>query len=52
MHLELSPYNHFLVVCLYGAKEAGIIYGTGVWQIGEIKAAPAYEEAYKMGISI
>ena len=31
--------------CLDGANEAGIIYGTGAWQIGEIKNTPAYDEA-------
>lgn len=27
-----------------GAKEAGIIYGTGAWQTGEIKSTKAYNE--------
>ena len=35
--------------CLDGAREAGIIYGTGAWQIGEIKNTDAYEQAYQMG---
>lgn len=29
--------------------EAGIIYGTGAWQVGEIKTTAAYDEAYQMG---
>ncbi|MGN0571204.1 MAG: flavodoxin family protein [Candidatus Fimenecus sp.] len=39
----------FTLDCLPGANEAGIIYGTGAWQIGEIKATKAYTEAYAMG---
>ena len=35
--------------CLEGAEEKGIIYGTGVWQIGEIKGHPAMKQAYEMG---
>ena len=38
--------------CVEGAKEMGIIYGTGVYEKGEIKNTPALEEAYKMGNSI
>ena len=39
----------FTLDCLPNANEAGIIYGTGAWQIGEIKATNAYTEAYEMG---
>lgn len=35
--------------CLEGSKEKGILYGTGAWQVGEIKELPAYKEAYEMG---
>lgn len=35
--------------CLEGTKEKGIIYGTGAWQVGEIKTLPAYKKAYDMG---
>lgn len=35
--------------CLEGSKEKGIIYGTGAWQVGEIKTLPAYKKAYDMG---
>lgn len=34
--------------CLTNAKEKGIIYGTGAWQIGEIKNSPAMRQAYEM----
>ena len=35
--------------CLENANEKGIIYGTGAWQIGEIKNTPAMQQAYEMG---
>jgi multimeric flavodoxin WrbA len=35
--------------CINGAKEKGIIYGTGAWNIGEIKGKPAMKEAYDLG---
>ena len=34
--------------CLSGAKEKGIIYGTGAWGKGEIKNTPQFLEAYEM----
>lgn len=38
--------------CVDGAKEKGVIYGTGVYKSGEIKNTPAFAEAYEMGKSI
>ena len=35
--------------CLDGTKEKGIIYGTGAWQVGEIKNLPVYQDAYEIG---
>ncbi len=35
--------------CLSRAKEKGIVYGTGAWQLGDIKGKPAMKEAYEMG---
>lgn len=35
--------------CLSGAKEKGIIYGTGAWHMGDIKEGNAMQEAYEMG---
>ncbi|MEN6329407.1 MAG: flavodoxin family protein [Methanobacteriaceae archaeon] len=34
---------------LSGAKEKGVIYGTGAWNIGDIKGSKAMTEAYEMG---
>ena len=38
--------------CVEGAVEKGIIYGTGVYEKGEIKNSPAFLEAYEMGKSV
>lgn len=35
--------------CLPDPIEAGIVYGTGAWQVGEIKGTPAMQQAYEMG---
>ena len=38
--------------CLSGAKEKGIIYGTGALEKGEIKNTPAFSQVYEMGRGI
>ncbi len=38
--------------CVEGAKEMGVIYGTGVYEKGEIKNTTAMEEAYEMGKNV
>lgn len=38
--------------CLPGAKEMGVIYGAGAWQLGDILKNPAMQEAYRMGKNI
>ena len=38
--------------CLEGAKEKGIIYGTGAWKIGDIIGSKAMDQAYEMGKAI
>ena len=45
----LEAFRGFTEDCLDGAREAGIIYGTGAWKIGEIKNTTSYNEAYEMG---
>ena len=35
--------------CLPGAKEKGIVYGTGAWGIGDILTSRAMKQAYEMG---
>ncbi len=38
--------------CVSGAVERGVVYGTGVYQKGEIKTSPAMKQAYEMGRSV
>lgn len=38
--------------CLPGAREMGVIYGAGAWQLGDIQNNPAMKEAYQMGKNI
>lgn len=45
----VETFRGFTEDCLDGAREAGVLYGTGAWNIGEIKKTPAYNEAYEMG---
>lgn len=50
-HLQktIDGFRGFTEDCLPGAKEKGIIYGTGAWQTGDIKNSPAMKEAYEAG---
>lgn len=38
--------------CVEGAKEMGVIYGTGVYEKGEIKATEQMNVAYEMGKNV
>jgi len=38
--------------CLSEAKEKGIIYGTGAWDVGDVKGQPAMKQAYEMGKNV
>lgn len=38
--------------CLPGARERGVIYGAGAWQLGDIQDNPAMTEACELGRSI
>lgn len=38
--------------CVNGAKEKGIVYGTGVYEKGEITNTKAMKDAYKAGLEI
>lgn len=48
----VEAFRGFTEDCLEGAREAGIIYGTGAWKIGEIKDTAAYNDAYEMGRNV
>ena len=45
----IESFRGFTNDCLENPHEKGIIYGTGAWQIGEVKNTPAMKEAYEMG---
>lgn len=47
----LAAFRGFLR-CLPDAKEAGVIYGTGTWEKGDVCRHPAYTQAYEMGRKI
>ena len=38
--------------CVEGAEEKGVIYGTGVYQSGEIKKSSVFKQAYEMGKTV
>lgn len=40
------------IACLENAREAGLIYGAGVWNMGEVKDTNFIKEAYEMGKNI
>lgn len=45
----IDGFRGFTSDCLDGAREKGIIYGTGAWQMGDIKNSPVMNEAYLAG---
>ena len=51
MERTLEGFRGF-TTCLNGAKEKGIIYGTGAWNIGDIKRSVAMKQAYEMGKTV
>jgi multimeric flavodoxin WrbA len=38
--------------CLKGAREKGVVYGTGAWAVGDILGSPAMKQAYDMGKAV
>lgn len=38
--------------CLNGAEEKGVVYGTGAWNIGDIKRGDALKKAYETGKTV
>ena len=53
-HLRSTEHYRFrgYADCVEGAEEKGVIYGTGVYQPGEIKKSPVFKQAYEMGKSV
>lgn len=52
MQRTIEGFRGFYEDCLEGVKEKGIIYGTGAWNIGDIKELPVMEEAFDMGKAV
>lgn len=48
----VESFRGFTKDCLPDAHEKGIVYGTGAWQLGDIKSLPAMQEAFEMGKAI
>lgn len=51
MERTLEEFRGF-TFCLDEAKEKGIIYGTGAWNIGDIKKSNALKQAYERGKTV
>ncbi len=51
MELTIEGFRGFTSL-LPGAEEKGIIYGTGAWNVGDIKDSKAMKEAYEMGTTV
>jgi multimeric flavodoxin WrbA len=51
MERTLEEFRGF-TFCLENAVEKGIIYGTGVWNIGDIKKSEAMNKAFEMGKTV
>lgn len=51
MERTVDTFQGFLD-CLENPTIKGVVYGTGVWHVGEIKDKPALREAYEMGKEI
>ena len=49
LHRTVEAIRGFTEDCLPGAKEKGIIYGTGAWAKWEIKSTLAFSQAYERG---
>lgn len=52
LYRTMEAFRGFTEDCLEGAKEAGVLYGVGVWHKGEVQATPAYQQAYEMGLRV
>ena len=51
MDCTLECFRGF-AVCLEGSEERGAIFGTGVYEAGEIRNTPAFAKAYQMGLQV
>ena len=49
MEPTLAGLRGFMRDCMEGSIERGVLYGTGAYEKGAIKALPVYQEAYAAG---
>lgn len=49
LHRTIEGFRGF-IDCLPGAKEKGVIYGTGVWKKGDVLNSSLMKEAYELGL--
>ena len=49
MEPTLAGLRGFMRDCMEGSIERGVLYGTGAYEKGAIKALPVYQEAYEAG---
>ena len=45
----LEGFRGFAEDCLTNPKERGVVYGVGLWEIGDVQKSPALKQAYEMG---
>lgn len=45
----LEGFRGFTEDCLTNPKERGVVYGVGLWEIGDVQKSPALKQAYEMG---
>ena len=48
----VEGFRGFTQDCLPDAREKGVLYAAGVWQLGDIKGSPAIRQAYDMGRNV
>jgi len=51
MEATLAGLRGFMRDCMEGSVERGVIYGTGAYEKGAVKALPVFREAYEAGLS-
>ena len=45
----LEGFRGFTEDCLTNPQERGVVYGVGLWEIGDVQKSPALKQAYEMG---
>ncbi|MBP1589964.1 MAG: flavodoxin family protein [Kiritimatiellae bacterium] len=51
MEPTLAGLRGFMRDCMEGSVERGVLYGTGAYEKGAVKALPVFREAYEAGLS-